>query len=82
MDGFDLATRLKIVRDSLTGSQVDLSFDRQGRSKYMAKFVLECQRRGLPLNIGKSVMQDTLSTTLGGELDRVAGVIMHARDRL
>ncbi len=47
----------------------------------MARFVMECRRRNLPLNVGKEVMQDFCATILGGELDGVAGTLMHARDK-
>ena len=57
MDGFDLISRLKIVRGHLEGAQAKLSFDGQGRSQEMSRFVTECARRGLPSNTGKSVMQ-------------------------
>ena len=41
----------------------------------------ECRKRGLPLNEGKSVLQSYCATILGGELDGVAGRLMHARDK-
>ena len=81
MDGFDLITRLKIVRGHLVGAHTELRFDEKGKSLEMSRFVTECRRRGLPLNEGKSVMQSFCASILGGELDGVAGVLMHSREK-
>ena len=52
-----------------------------GRSGIMARFVEECQKRGLPLNVGKSVIGDFSGIILGGELDGVRGNLRRSRDK-
>ena len=81
MDGFDYFTKLRIDQDELRRVQGVLKFDSAGRSSELSRFVLECQRRNLPLNEGKSVLQKFCSSVLGGELDGLRGVLMHARDK-
>ncbi len=81
MDGFDLVTRLKTFRDILGAAQGHPAFSVDGKSLDMARFVMERRRRNLPLNVGKEVMQDFCATILCGELDGVAGILMHARDK-
>ena len=45
------------------------------------RFAEECERLGLPLNAGKCLIDGSYAGLLGGELDRVAGVFSHARDK-
>ena len=79
--GLDLVARLNLFRDTFVAAQGHLDFAEDGRPPEMSRFVTECRRRNLPLNVGMEVMQDFCTTILGGELDGVAGVLMHARDK-
>ena len=45
------------------------------------RFAEECQRLGLPLNAGKRLIAGSYASLLGGELDGVAGVLAHAKDK-
>ena len=67
MDLSDFIIRLRCDFDELRRIQGVLEFDSAGRSAELSHFVLACQRRGLPLNEGKSVLQKFCSSVLGGE---------------
>ena len=47
----------------------------------MKRFGKECKKRKLPLNKGKAVIKSFCSTILGGELDGIAGWLMHERGK-
>ena len=81
MDGIDILTKLVEEEGTFKGVYKSLKYTTKGRSRFMKRFVHECKRRGLPLNIGKSVCRQFCSTVLGGEVDGLAGVLMHERSK-
>ena len=79
MDGFDLVSKVRLINGTLAGGEVEGGRVPGGRSGIMTRFVQECNKRGLPLNAGESVIGDFCGVILGGELDGVRGVLRHSR---
>ena len=77
MDRFDLVSKVRMINGTLAGGPVEDGRVPGGRSGIMARFVESCQKRGLPLNQGKSVIADFCGVILGGELDGARGVLQH-----
>ena len=80
MYGLDIISRIQGEEEVMR--QVRLIFNPETeRSVEMASLITECQKRNLPLNEGKAVLQQSCSSVLGGGLDGLLGVLMHARDK-
>ena len=81
MDGADYITRLRVVNSELRrhdGSELPKAGERH---PIMKQFVAACEILGLPINVGKKVVQDFNGVILGGELDGVRGSLGVAPDK-
>lgn len=71
IDGFDLVSKVPPNRPRTL----------QGKLFPLDKFVQVCKNLGLPLSVGKAVVESYNSTLLGGEVDGVEGVLRHDRTK-
>ena len=81
MDGADYITRLRIMNSELRrhdGTELPKAGERH---PIMEKFVKVCAILGLPINVGKKVIQDFNGAILGGELDGIRGSLGVAPDK-
>ena len=81
MDGADYITRLRVVNSELRrhdGKELPKAGERH---PIMQQFVAACEILGLPINVGKKVVQDFNGAILGGELDGVRGSLGVAPDK-
>ena len=75
MDGFDYVRR---VNKALSEQVLDKE---TVRSPEMTRFARECELRKLPLNVGKTVIEEFSAIILGGEVEGRLGWLMHARSK-
>ena len=81
MDGADYITRLRMVDSELRrhdGTKLPKAGERH---PIMQQFVTACQGLGLPINVGKKVIQDLNGAILGGELDGIRGSLSVAPEK-
>lgn len=82
MDGFEYVSRLLVspqeLQQLLRGSK---SLEVGPKLLVVQFFGDACRRVGLPLDDGKELIGLFSAGILGGELDGVAGVFRHARDK-
>ena len=81
MDGADYFTRLRVVGGTLRRSDGGELPGPGERNPVMEGFVAACKKLGLPINLGKQVIQDFYGTVLGGEMDGLAGVLRVAPEK-
>lgn len=71
IDGIDLVSKVPPSRPRTS----------QGKLFPLDKFVQVCNKLGLPLSVGKAVVESYNSSLLGGEVDGIAGVLRHDRTK-
>ena len=81
LDGVDIVRKLQDVASSLQNNLFVPTSEGGLQLPYMQAFIKECEKRKLPLNIGKSVVRQFTSRILGGELLGLDGVRSHARKK-
>ena len=81
MDGFDFITKIKFVIAGIVGVGCDPTRGQANASPLILRFRQECQKRGLPINDAKSVVQSFAAAILGGQLDGISGRLSHSREK-
>ena len=84
LDGADFVQKISSLTRALEEGLIEPesgSLEEGLTSKSRKRFVEECERRGLPLNAGKSVIFSCNTAILGGELLGSEGTLIHGRPK-
>ena len=81
IDGADYLTRLRMIAKTLRRWDGEALPAAGERHPVMKGFVDACCKLGLPINVGKEVIQEFQAAILGGELDGIRGTLGVAAEK-